>query len=107
MKECDIYMKKYGRRFRKGMFDPQIESALNGMKKFKAKKGEYSDKNRICVSHFVKKHPKGKYYVLVRGHAFAIIDGVVYDYKEGGRRQITQAWRVYSQEELIEMKKEK
>jgi hypothetical protein len=78
----------------------QIEAALKACRRAKIKFGPYDRKNRICVSHFVKKHPVGRYYVLVRGHAFCIKDGVVHDWKYGPRRQITFAARVYLEGEI-------
>jgi hypothetical protein len=41
---------------------------------------EYAHKQvQYTVGTFSKKHNKGTYFVLVRGHALAIKDGVVYD----------------------------
>jgi len=56
-----------------------------------------SFRNPITVNKFVKRYPKGTYYVLIRGHVFAIIDGTVYDViqpKPGQRIKV--AWRVES-----------
>ena len=61
--------------------------------------GEYSRKNRITLSQFCKKHPLGRFYCCVRGHAIAIIDGIVYDHCHKPRRQITWAMRVYLKED--------
>lgn len=99
-KQCYDYMRKYGRNHRDGMTTRDIERSLEGFKKFKAVKGPYSDSNRITLNQFIKKHPKGKYYVLHRGHAFAIVDGVVYDHSNKKRRQITCAYRVYDLKSL-------
>lgn len=98
--KAHFYMKRFGRHHRKGMTRKQIKNAFDSVKKAKIKEGPYSASNRICVSHFCKNHPKGRYYVLVRGHAFAIIDGVVYDYYDGPRRQITYAVRVYLEKDI-------
>lgn len=92
---CHKYLKGYGRVHRRGMTLDQIKRALNGCKKTKVVYGPYSDKNRITVTQFCKKHPVGRYYVTSRGHAFAIIDGVVHDWHHGPRRQIKFAARVY------------
>lgn len=48
---------------------------------------------------------KGKYYIVSRGHAYAVIDGVIYDYKESKRRQVIGAWRVYTKDEVEELRK--
>lgn len=94
------YLKKFGRPNRKGMYTKQIRAALEACTKAKIKIGPYDIKNKISVSNFVKKHSKGRYYVLVRGHAFAIKDGIVYDYYDGPRRQINFACRVYLEGEI-------
>lgn len=88
------YMAKFGRKHRKGMKLYQIKEALESCKKAKVKFGPYDGWNRISLSKFCKKHSQGRYYVLVRGHALCVKDGVVYDWKEGGRRQVHFAARV-------------
>ena len=102
--QCYDYMKKYGRRHREGMMQSEIRNALEGMKKFKAIKGPYSRDNKITLNQFLKKHPKGKYYLCHRGHAFAVIDGVVYDHANAKRRQVNLAYRIYDKSELEEMR---
>jgi hypothetical protein len=44
--------------------------------------------NRYTVNKFIRKYPKGRYWVSRRGHSFAIIDGVVYDTNENKPLQI-------------------
>ena len=31
------------------------------------------------VAQFVRLHPRGRYYIGIRGHAMALVDGVIYD----------------------------
>ena len=55
------------------------------------------DATSPTVSSFAESHPKGKWIVLVRGHALAVIDGVVVDntVKVGGdKRPVRMAFRV-------------
>ena len=54
-----------------------------------------SFRNPITVNKFVQRYPTGTYYVLIRGHVFAIMNGTVYDTIEPkpGQR-IKMAWRV-------------
>jgi hypothetical protein len=104
IESCNNYLKKYGRRNRKGMLRHDIETAFKGMKKFYFKKGNYSPSNRITINKFLDTHTKGTYYCLSRGHAFIIKDGVLYDYKEGLKRQIQHVWRVYTIEEIERFK---
>lgn len=82
-----------GRQNRKGIVSREV--IVPSLKKSKYKVGPYSKTNRITLKNFLEKHSEGRFYVCVRGHALAVIDGVIYDYKEGLRRQVTWAVRVY------------
>lgn len=42
--------------------------------------------NKMSVGSFIKEYPKGRYLISIRGHAFAIIDGVVIGNNEDSRR---------------------
>jgi len=77
-----------------------IEKALVGCKKAKVKIGPYGTTERINLRKFCEKHNKGRYYILVRGHALCVKDGVVHDYKDGPRRFVTFAARVYLEGEI-------
>lgn len=70
------------------------------LKKTKHKVGPYTTANRIQLKKFCEKHPKGRYYVALCGHAIAVIDGVVYDHSDRPRRQVTWAMRVYLEGEV-------
>lgn len=50
----------------------------------------------LTLTQFVKAHPVGRYTVHRRGHAFALIDGVVHDWSVGSgpRSRVRRAWRV-------------
>lgn len=99
-KSAHTWLKKFGRIYRNGMSRKNVEKSLSACKRAKIVNGPYTRKERISVSAFCKKHPVGRYYVLVSGHAFAIKDGVVHDFKHGPRRMITGATRVYLPGEL-------
>lgn len=90
-----------GRKHRKGLSCEMMDTANEWCKKTLMKKGPYSETNRISLKSFCEKHPVGRYWVGVSGHALAVIDGVVHDYKYGPRRQVTLAWRVYGPKEEI------
>lgn len=94
------WLSRYGRLPRRGMSKTELIVALDSCKKSKVRKGPYSRDNRISLSRFCKKHNTGRYYVLVRGHALCVKDGVVYDWYHGPRRQVTFAARVYLEGEL-------
>uniref|UniRef100_A0AAU6VXR8 Uncharacterized protein n=2 Tax=unclassified bacterial viruses TaxID=12333 RepID=A0AAU6VXR8_9VIRU len=49
----------------------------------------------ITINQFCKKYPEGRYWVFVRGHALAIIDGVVHDHSHKPRRKVKLAFRVH------------
>lgn len=82
-----------GRQNRKGIISREV--IVPSLKKTKYKVGPYSKANRITLKNFIEKHNEGRFYVCVRGHALAVVDGVIYDYKEGLRRQVTWAMRVH------------
>lgn len=42
--------------------------------------------NKMTVGTFIKNYPKGKYLITIRGHAFAIVNGVVMGNEEDSRR---------------------
>lgn len=46
------------------------------------------------LSTFAKKHPRGSYYILVPGHALAIIDGEIVDHTDKPKRRIRFAWQI-------------
>lgn len=56
--------------------------------------GDYNKENNITVGQFLEQNPTGTFIVLVRGHAFAIKDGVVYDHYLKLKRHIIRVYRV-------------
>jgi len=61
------------------------------------------------VGSFLKKFPKGKYAVIIKGHMFTVIDGVVHD---SGLNKLTARVKVYcsaftNEENKVEKKQEK
>jgi hypothetical protein len=55
---------------------------------------------RACptLKMFLAARPKGRYYCLMRGHAFAVIDGVVVDeFPLGARCRVDTCWEVITQ----------
>lgn len=47
------------------------------------------------VEKLIRLHPTGKILVRTRGHAFAVVDGVIHDsFVVSGRRHVQQAWLV-------------
>lgn len=86
---------KGGRLNGQGMVIGQVDRMFEAMINTRQVKGPYTNNNRITITQFIKKHPKGRFFCVHRGHAFAIIDGVLYDHTDKPRRQILYARRVY------------
>lgn len=92
--KAHVHLKKHcGRQNRKGIVSREV--IVPSLKNTKYKVGPYTRANRITLKNFIEKHNEGRFYVCVRGHALSVVDGVIYDYKEGLRRQVTWAMRVY------------
>jgi hypothetical protein len=54
--------------------------------------------DRMTIKTFIQNYPVGRFIVNRRGHAFAIINGIVYDHLQNSSRQIIKsAWMVDSQ----------
>lgn len=94
------WLKRFGRFNRRGMTTEQIKKALQACTKAKIKIGPYSRNNKINLNKFLKKHNSGRYYVLVRGHALCVKDGILYDHSERLKRQVIFACRVYLEGEI-------
>lgn len=90
-----ILRERFKRPNRRGAY-MQRTDFKDAMKEYPIAEGPYSKTNKISLAQFCKKHPVGRFYVLVRGHALAVIDGVVHDHSEKPRRMVTKAWRVYA-----------
>jgi hypothetical protein len=50
--------------------------------------GKGVGQRQVSIATFCKFHPHGRFYCIVRGHAFAVVDGVVHDafVNKAGRR---------------------
>lgn len=49
---------------------------------------------KMTLATFATTYKTGTYYILVNGHALAVIDGEVVDFKEELGRKVKYAWRV-------------
>ena len=68
---------------------------LFGFTKITTTTGKSGIAKHMTLKEFVTNHPVGKFYVHKRGHAFAVIDGVIQDWKYnnvGDRTRITLAY---------------
>lgn len=48
----------------------------------------------VTLRKFCEENPQGRFFVLVRGHALAVIDGVVYDHLDKPRRIVKWVMKV-------------
>lgn len=87
---------QFQRKPRRGVpYEIGREQAMQRCPKTKMRAGPYTENNRISLERFCKAHPEGRYWVFVRGHALAVIDGVIYDHSHKPRRMVQKAYRVY------------
>jgi hypothetical protein len=70
---------KHGRRDGKGVTLATLIAVLIDLTKNNLKIVASHAIRRETLASFIKTHPKGKYLVIKRGHAFAVIDGVAHD----------------------------
>lgn len=80
-------MKKGGRQDRRGTYIDRVLKVGGGsyQKKAKTIKGRlitYHERTKgQTIQKFLKKNPTGRFVCIRSGHAFAVIDGVVYNQK--------------------------
>lgn len=87
---------QFRRKPRRGVpYSVGRDNAISNCPKTIMRKGPYTKENRITLEKFCKVHPEGRYWVFVRGHALAVIDGVIYDHSHKPRRLVQCAYRVY------------
>jgi hypothetical protein len=52
---------------------------------------------KISVKKFIKQNPKGRFFCVRRGHAFAVVNGVIYDnVKTSSRHMISAIYEMQS-----------
>ena len=75
--------KEHGRVGGKGASVRMITIALNVLKQGTPEKAinnwQMPTQIKMSLSKFARQYPKGKYYVIKKNHALALIDGVWYD----------------------------
>jgi hydrogenase maturation factor len=88
---------KHGRRTGKGVTLATLIAVLIDLTKNNLKIVASHAIRRESLASFIKTHPKGKYVVIKRGHAFAVIDGVAHDAHSsccGARSIVKYAYKV-------------
>lgn len=78
------HMAKHGRESRKGM---RIQDWLPALREAALQDGKkvqrIDDAAGMTINRFVKTHPSGTYYIRVRAHALAVVDGQIQDWTAG------------------------
>jgi hypothetical protein len=88
----DVYkvFKTHGRVTGKGASVRMITVALNVLQKGTPEKAmenfQMPTKMKMSLAKFAKQYPEGKYYVIKKNHALALIDGIWYDNQEPNPR---------------------
>jgi len=88
---CHAALKDAGRKDRRGIPFVRVAQRVAG---------HVGHSFAICtrggtLRRFVQENPQGAFYVTIRGHAFAVLDGVIHDNcKPRLRSIIKRAWRV-------------
>lgn len=90
--EAHRIAEKAGRLLNKGFRSEKL------IKYFNAKHGRNQfrkvKRTTITLQKFCKKYPRGSFYVRKKGHAYAVIDGVVVDCtRPKSLERIKEAWR--------------
>ena len=79
---------KNGKRMRLMGYHPT--KSFGGRKKLTNPK--YKKETGYTVKSFMEQHPKGNYFMIVKGHALALVDGILYGNSDeqynGFRRQV-------------------
>ena len=93
-------MKAAGRKDRKGTYNLTIHNTIT--QEYDGKKavqlnhiGTGKDQRQVSIGTFCKYRTTGSYYCIVRGHAFAVVNGVVQDaFKNKAGRRIYRAYEI-------------
>jgi hypothetical protein len=94
--QCLEISKQAGRKTAKGFSSQKLVSFFN--ENSEAKFIPVKLRKPLTVQKFCKKYSKGSFYARKRGHAFAIIDGDVFDMpgEATPRSMVKHAWKFVS-----------
>jgi hypothetical protein len=85
-------LERCGRRPKDGTHDYSMRRAYPALGGVPVR---FPDFERPTLARFIAEHPTGRYLVIRRGHAFAVVDGRVHDWgtgRTGARSRIRMAW---------------
>lgn len=84
--EAHEYMANRGRRYRRG---------FHSYCAFRAQSGSSAMARKGSVDKFIRTNPIGRYVIAIRHHAFALVDGIIYDDHEVSPNcHVKRAWRI-------------
>lgn len=108
------HMAKYGRKHRHGMYTGAICNALRALDwevidPFDLMNQVLGrDYGQITINQLLKHRQKGRMYVLTRGHALAVVDGVVHDsHAPSKRTRVQLVLKPKDEETIVKMKVDK
>lgn len=82
-----------GRVKGKGVTLDNIKKLHGSFKNYKTTVFDFSGQY-VTLRKFCEENPQGRFFVLVRGHALAVVDGVVYDHSDKPRRVVKWVMKV-------------
>lgn len=82
---------KHGRKARHATLFSTSRAAIAELFSVEPRRYAYE---RVTLSEFIRRNPQGHFIVHVRGHALAICDSVIHDWKESPRRIVKCFWRL-------------
>lgn len=87
--------RSYGRPDNRGTLNATIDALIT--ENFNFYRVSYPTGDRPLLWQFAQLHAQGSYLVLVRGHAIALREGAVHDWREGPRRRVIRAYKIIYQ----------
>ena len=104
-------LKQAGRKDKRGTYSQHIAGVIKSLtdvplipvNKTQDKAGRYV--NQLTLNQLIKQNQKGRLVVLTRGHALAVIDGVIHDtFLTGGRSRVWSYFIQQGEEDGEDMK---
>jgi hypothetical protein len=97
--EAHVLMAEHARRpMRRGCWPNTVADMLGARVEINRDRAACSGADwyklpRMTVGRFARENPRGRFYVVVAGHALAIIDGIIHDWYARPTRAILAAWK--------------
>lgn len=88
----ETFPQAVGKEYFKEILDKQV-TRVKAKQDYKQPDGSIKTRD-MTLSTFSKKYPRGKYYILVKGHALAVIDGEIVDHTDKPKRRVYYAWKI-------------